>query len=443
MNGQREDKPPTVPETATQDGSLWLRWSWVERAVWTDPMLTALEVGVKGNVWFSLIDKVFSERNLNAAACHVVANKGAAGVDHVTVEEFERDQVRNVKHLSARLKEGTYQPQPVKRVYIPKPGSTEKRPLGIPTVQNRVVQAAALQVIEPIFEHEFAQHSYGFRPKRGCKDALRRVNELLKAGYVYLVDADLKSYFDTIPHQPLVRRVEERIADKRVLSLIESFLKAGIMDGLKEWTPEEGAPQGAVLSPLLSNIYLNPLDHQMAAQGFEMVRYADDFVILCRSAEEAQQALTLVQQWTTENGLTLHPTKTRIVDTRTDFFDFLGYRFKQGKRFPRPKSLKKLKDSLREKTKRTIGKSLPVVIASLTPTLRGWFTYFQHCYKTTFPEIDRWIRGRLRSILRKRSGRKGRGRGADHQRWPNAYFTKHGLFNLEDASAKARQSCRR
>jgi RNA-directed DNA polymerase len=443
MNSQREDKPPTVPETATQDGSVWLRWSWVERAAWTDRMLTALEVGVKGNVWFSLIDKVFSERNLNAAACKVVANKGAAGVDHVTVEEFSRDQVRNVKHLSDRLREGTYRPQPVKRVYIPKPGSPEKRPLGIPTVQNRVVQAAIRQVLEPIFEHEFAPHSYGFRPQRGCKDALRRVDELLKRGYVYVVDADLKSYFDTIPHQPLLRRVGERIADKRVLSLIESFLKAGIMDGLKEWTPEEGAPQGAVLSPLLSNVYLNPLDHQMASQGFEMVRYADDFVILCRSVAEAQQALLTVQQWTARNGLTLHPSKTRIVDTRTEAFDFLGYRFQQGKRFPRPKSLQKLKERLRAKTKRTNGQSLPVIIASLTPTLRGWFTYFQHCYKTSFPQIDSWTRGRLRSILRKRSGRRGRGRGIDHQRWPNTYFAKLGLFSLKDAHAQACQSCRR
>jgi RNA-directed DNA polymerase len=406
-------------------------------------MLTALEAGVKGNVWFSLVDKVFSERNLNAAACHVVANKGAAGMDHVTVEEFSRDQVRNVKHLSERLKEGTFQPQPVMRVYIPKPGSAEKRPLGIPTVQNRVVQAAVRQVIEPIFEREFAEHSYGFRPKRGCKDALRRVDELLKSGYVYVVDADLKSYFDTIPHEPLMKRVGERIADKRVLSLIESFLKAKIMDGLQEWTPEEGAPQGAVLSPLLSNIYLNPLDHQMAVQGFEMVRYADDFVILCRSAEEAQQALSLVQQWTAANGLTLHPTKTHIVDTRADLFDFLGYRFKKGKRFPRPKSLQKLQDKLRAKTKRTIGKSLPVIIASLTPTLRGWFTYFQHCYKTTFTSLDGWIRGRLRSILRKRSGRRGRERRTDHQRWPNAYFAKLGLYSLADAHVKACQSCRR
>ena len=438
-----EDEPPEVPKLATQDGTLRLRWSWVERAAWTERMLTALEQGVKGNVWFSLIDKVFSERNLNAAACHVVANKGAAGVDHITVEHFSRDQIQNVNRLSVQLKDGTYRPQSVQRVYIPKPGSAEKRPLGIPTVRDRVVQAATRQVLEPIFEREFAPHSYGFRPRRGCKDALRRVDELLKSGHVYVVDADLKSYFDTIPHEPLMLRVGERIADKRVLSLIESFLKAGIMDGLKEWMPEEGAPQGAVLSPLLSNIYLNPLDHHMAAQGFEMVRYADDFVILCRSAEAAQQALSQVEQWTADNGLTLHPTKTRIVDTRTEPFEFLGYRFEKGKRFPRKKSLRKLKDTLRAKTKRTNGRSLPAIIAGLNPILRGWFHYFKHCYKTEFPGVDGWVRGRLRSILRKRLGHRGRGRGRDHQRWPNAFFAKQGLFSLKHAHGEACQSSRR
>lgn len=438
-----EDKPPTVPETAMQDGSIWLRWSWVERAAWTERMLTALERGVKGNVWFSLIDKVFSERNLNAAACHVVANEGAAGVDRVTVEQFGRDQVQNVQRLSNQLKDGTYRPQAIKRVFIPKPGSSEKRPLGIPVVRDRVVQAATRQVLEPIFEREFAEHSYGFRPQRGCKDALRRVDQLLKSGFVHIVDADLKSYFDTIPHERLMSRVGERIADKRVLTLVESFLKAGILDGLKEWTPEAGAPQGAVLSPLLSNIYLNPLDHHLASRGFEMVRYADDFVILCRSAEEAEQALSLVRQWTDENGLTLHPTKTRIVDARTDPFEFLGFRFEKGKRFPRSKSLQKLKDSVRARTKRNNGHSLPVIIAGLAPTLRGWFQYFQHSHKTTFSSLDGWIRGRLRSILRKRRGLRGRARGNDHHRWPNEFFAKHGLFNLERAHAEACRSSRR
>jgi RNA-directed DNA polymerase len=411
-------------------------------------MLTALEQGVKGNVWFSLIDKVFWERNLSAAGRKVFANGGAPGVDHVTVEAFEKRLDENVAKLSEALRTGAYRPQAIRRTYIPKPGSTEQRPLACadltrPTVRDRVVQAAVRHVIEPIFEKEFAQHSYGFRPRRGCQDALRRVDQLWKDGDVFVVDADLKSYFDTIPHQPLMARVRERIADGRVLTLIESFLKAGILDGLKEWTPEAGAPQGAVLSPLLSNIYLNPLDHEMAQRGIEMVRYADDFVILCRTREEAEQALALVQQWTAVNGLMLHPTKTKIVDVRVEGFDFLGYHFYRDRHYVRKKSLKKLQDTIRAKTKRTNGTSLSVIIGSLNPTLRGWFGYFKHAYRTTFPTLDSWVRGRLRSLLRRRAGRRGRGRGLDHHRWPNKYFHQHGLYSLSHAHRLACQSCLR
>jgi RNA-directed DNA polymerase len=278
-------------------------------------------------------------------------------------------------------------------------------------VRDRVVQAAIVNVIEPIFEREFAEHSYGFRPRRGCKDALRRVDGLLKAGYVYVVDADLKSYFDTIPHDRLMTRVKERVADGSVLRLIEAFLKAGILDGLREWTPEEGAPQGAVLSPLLSNIYLNALDHVVAQRGIEMIRYADDFVILCRTAEEAAQALEHVRQWVADNGLTLHPTKTRIVDARTEGFDFLGYRFEKHRRFPRQKSLQKLKDAIRVKTKRKSGNSLAFIVNDLNQTLRGWFVYFQHSRPWIFGRLDSWIRQRLRAILRRRRKLRGCGRG--------------------------------
>jgi RNA-directed DNA polymerase len=410
-------------------------------------MLTALEEGVKGGKWFRLIDKVFAERNLVAGYSKVAANHGAPGVDHVTVEAFGDDLEANVARLTAALRGGTYQPQAIRRTYIPKPGSTERRPLGIPTVRDRVVQAAVRHVLEPIFEREFAAHSYGFRPRRGCKDALRRVDELLKQGFVYVVDADLKSYFDTIPHDRLMDRLRDHVADGRVLQLIESFLKAGIMDGLREWEPETGAPQGAVLSPLLSNIYLNPLDHQMAAQGYQMVRYADDFVMLCRSQAEAEQALAVVRQWCEVEGLTLHPVKTRIVDVRTEGFDFLGYRFqttRQGRlaRWPRKKSEQKFKATIRAKTKRKNGHSLQAILATVNETLRGWFGYFKHSCRTTFSALDQWIRMRLRSILRKRAGRSGRGRGRDHQRWPNAYFAEQGLYSLVTAHATASQSPR-
>src|SRR5712691_1673337 len=235
MTAPREERPSSVPATAQQDGEVRKRWLWAEPAVWTERMLSALDEGVQGDVWFRLIDKVWSERNLRASYNKVAANRGAPGVDHVTVEEFGRHLEANVAKLTAALRDGSYEPQAIRRVNIPKPGSHEQRPLGIPTVRDRVVQGAVRHVIEPIFEKEFATHSYGFRPGRGCKDALRRVDELLKSGYVYVVDAGLKSYFDTIPHERLMGRLRERIADRRILGLIAAFLKAGIMDGLKEW----------------------------------------------------------------------------------------------------------------------------------------------------------------------------------------------------------------
>jgi RNA-directed DNA polymerase len=447
MSEPQEHTPPPVPATAQQGGETPSRWVWSEPAVWTARMLTALDNGVKGGKWFRLIDKVFAERNLLTSYAQVAANKGGPGVDHVTVEAFGERRDANVTELARALREGTYRPQSIRRTYIPKPGSSEPRPLGIPTVRDRVVQGAVRHVLEPIFDREFAPHSYGFRPGRGCKDALRRVDELLKRGFSYVVDVDLKSYFDSIPHDRLLSRVRERIADGRVLGLIESFLKAAIMDGLSEWEPDAGAPQGAVLSPLLSNIYLNPLDHLMASRGYEMVRYADDFVILCRTRAEAEQALAEVRRWCDAEGLTVHPTKTGIVDVRTNGFDFLGYRFlttQRGRlmRLPRKKSLQKLKEAIRATTKRRNGHSLSRIVTDVNQTLRGWFGYFKHCCKSAFVPLDGWVRMRLRSILRRRAGRNGRGYGRDHQLRPNAFFDKHGLLSLVAAYDLARQPTR-
>ncbi len=437
-----EKKPAEVLKTK-QAGEVRARWAWAEPSVWTDRMLTALEQGVRGGVWFSLIDKVYFWSNLVSSYEKVAANGGAAGVDHVTVEDFTGNLSANLEKLTAQLRDGRYRPQAVRRVNIPKPGTKETRPLGIPTVRDRIVQGALRQVLEPIFEREFAKHSYGFRPDRGCKDALRRVDKLLKRGYRYVVDVDLKSYFDTIPHARLLCEVGKYVSDSRVLGLIEAFLKAEIMDGLKTWTPEGGAPQGAVISPLLSNLYLNDLDHLMAQQGFEMTRYADDLVIQCESREDAERALGIVQEWTAERGLTLHPTKTRIVDAVNDGFDFLGYHFVRNRRYPRTKSLAKLREAIRGKTRRANGHSLNMIIADVNRTTTGWFEYFKHSRRIVFPKIDGWIRMRLRSILRKRAHRCGRGRGADHQRWPNAYFAKRGLYSLQAAYAAACQSSRR
>jgi RNA-directed DNA polymerase len=404
-------------------------------------MLAALEKGVKGGKWFSLVDKVYALSNLRAGFKKVKSNGGAAGVDHQTTEMFERHLEENLEKLSQSLKEGSYRPQAIRREWIPKPGSKEKRPLGIPTVRDRVVQAALLNVLGPIFERDFAEQSYGFRPNRGCKDALRRVEYLLKRGYSWIVDADLKSYFDTIPHDSMVERVEEKVSDGAVIALVKGYLKQDVMEAMKRWRPEEGTPQGAIISPLLSNIYLDPLDHEMERRGIEMVRYADDFVILCRSQAEAEGAMEEVRQWTGRTGLQLHPTKTRIVDaTQRGGFDFLGYHFERNMKWPRTKSLRKFKDTIRAKTKRKNGHSLQAIINDVNRTCRGWFEYFKHSHGTTFVSVDGWIRMRLRSILRKRSGRRGRGRGCDHQRWTNAFFSEQGLFSLVATHATARQS---
>jgi RNA-directed DNA polymerase len=407
-------------------------------------MLTALEQGVIGGKWFSLMDKVYALPNLRRAFQRVKANRGAAGVDHVTVKDFEQHLEENLENLSRTLQDGNYRPQAVRREWISKLGSKEKRPLGIPTVRDRVAQAALRAVLEPIFERDFAAHSYGFRPKRGCKDALRRVDALLKAGYGWVVDADLKSYFDTIPHSELMQRVRGKVSDGRVLDLVAAYLQAKVMETAKGWTPEQGTPQGAVMSPLLSNIYLDPLDHFLAAKGYEMVRYADDFIILCRSKTEAREALEQVQAWTASAGLTLHPVKTRIVDaTQAGGFDFLGYHFERGYRWPRRKSLKKFRDTIRAKTRRTNGHSFQAIVADLNRTLVGWFVYFQHSHKTTFDALDRWMRHRLRSILRKRRGWRGGARGWDNVRWPPAFFAQRGLFSLVAAHGLASQSSRR
>ena len=443
MTKRTEDQSAKVPQ-AQQAEEILSRWRWVKPCAWTIRMLTALEQGVKGEKWFRLFDKVFAERNLWASFQQVAKKKGAAGVDHVTIEDFERRLPDAIWELSDALKSGTFVPQAIRRVQIPKPGTKETRPLGIPTVRDRTVQGAIVNVIEPIFERDFAEHSYGFRPGRGCKDALRRVDQLVKQGYVHCVDADLKGYFDSIPHDRLMARLEHKIADGPVLRLIESYLKADILDEASHWTPQEGAPQGAVLSPLLSNVYLDPLDHLLAEQGYEMVRYADDFVILCRTAEDARRALEIVRQWVADNGLTLHPTKTRIVDSRTEPFDFLGYTFRGQKHWPRRKSIQKLKDTVRQKTPRTSGRSLQCTILDVNRTLNGWFVYFQHSsYANVFRELDGWIRMRLRSILRKRMKLSGRGRGKDHNRWPNRFFAEHGLFSLATAHATAVQPSRR
>jgi RNA-directed DNA polymerase len=444
MNAPGETKPPSVPARDKQGGESSRRVAGAEPGVWTERMLMALARGVKGNQWFSLIDKVYGDGTLELAWAKVRSNAGGSGVDHITVERFAKDCPRGLLDLKEQLRTASYRPLPVKRVWIPKPGTKQERPLGIPVVRDRIVQTALRMVIEPIFEHRFAEHSYGFRPGRGCKDALRRVQTLLDGGHTWIVDADLKSYFDTIPKDRLMSRVAERIADSRVLALLRSYLDQEVMEELTRHEPtERGTPQGAVISPLLANIYLDPLDHLLAVVGVEMVRYADDFVLLCRSEDEAKAALARVRTWVEDNGLTLHPEKTRLVDaTQPGGFDFLGYHFERGYRWPRRKAMDRLKDKVRALTPRTSGVSMETSVARLNEVLRGWYGYFKHSHRTVFPQVDGYIRGRLRAILRKRAGKRGRARGRDLQRWRNRYFTELGLFSLTHAHASFVQSPR-
>ena len=404
-------------------------------------MLQALVNGVKGGKWFSLMDKVYSPTNLEAAWKRVKRKKGAAGVDGQSVEQFAAQAESSLKWIHDELREGRYKPLSVRRQWIPKPGTNKQRPLGIPAVRDRVVQGALRHAMEPIFEKKFVDHSYGFRPRRSCKDALRRVEDLLRQGYRHIVDADITSYFDMIDRSILMAEIKKEVADGRVLGLIEMFLEQSVMDGMKEWEPETGTPQGAVISPLLANIYLHPVDESMARAGFEMVRYADDIVILCKSEEDAREALKLLTVEMTKLKQTLHPEKTRIADIeKWEGFDFLGYHFQKNGKKPRKKSLTKLKDKVRELTPRNHGNSLEKIISRLNQTLRGWFQYFKHSKRTTFKPLDSWIRKRLRAILLRRQHRRGIGNGHANHRWPNAYFAKFRLFTMTTARMQAVQS---
>jgi RNA-directed DNA polymerase len=417
------------------------RWQWVERSVWTERMLKTLERGIEGGKWFALIDKVYRIANLQSAFNQVWRNGGSAGIDGQSIRQFEAKEEQQLQQLSQELQKRSYRPAAVKRVWIPKPGSTEKRPLGIPVVRDRVVQTALRNVIEPIFERDFAEHSYGFRPRRGAKEALRRVEELLNKAHHWVVDADIKGYFDSIPHSKLMAKVAAKISDGRILELTESYLKAGLMEQSKGWeATEQGTPQGGVVSPLLANIYLDELDWLIANAGMEMVRYADDFVVLCRTQEEAQRALELIRHWMQQAQLQLHPQKTKIVDaTQVGGFEFLGYHFERGKKWPRAKSVLKVREAIRKRTPRTNGQSLECTIAGINPILRGWYNYFRHGQIHTLKNLDGWVRGRLRSILRKRIKRKGKAKGGlDHRRWPNRFFDEAGLFNLSTARAMGR-----
>ena len=440
----------TVPQQVSPVDRLRLRlWCLAEPAVWNTRMLEKAAKNPQEK-WHSLIDKVYKLENLLAAFAAVKRNDGAPGIDQIDVERYEQNLLHNLLTLSSEIREGSYKPQPLRRVLIDKtPGGKEKRPLGIPCVRDRVAQKAVVNVIEPIFDAQFSPRSYGFRFRLGCKDALREVEGELLTGKMMVVDADLKSYFDTIPKDRLMARVEQRISDSRMLKLIRGFLDQGVMEDGKYWEPEAGTPQGGVISPLLANLYLDPLDKLMEDAGVSMIRYADDFVLMCRDCDEADKALATVRSWCEAEGLTLHPDKTKLVDMSVyqGRFDFLGYSFyrspKRFSRLIRDKSLDKITAKLRELTPRNSGSCMRVIVQKLNRTLRGFYNYFkQASLKACLKPIDGHLRMRLRRILHKREKRKGFCVQADNSRWENDYFDGLGLLSLELAKSRELQSLR-
>lgn len=448
-----EDKPATVGRTGAslafpkRGGETQDRWDWVERAIWTERMLKRLAESQEQTVWYSLWDKVCNPENLDQAILKVILKKGAAGVDGYTTEQLKAEWGRQRDQLRQELIEGTYRPKPARRAWIPKLGSAELRPLGIPVVRDRVVQTAMRAVLEPIFEREFAAQSHGFRPQHSAVDALHQVESLMRAGNTWVVDADLKQYFDTIPHQRLRELVRARVADGKVTKLLEQYLKAGVMESHKGWKPtDQGTPQGAVISPLLANLYLNPLDHRMVQKGYQMVRYADDFVVCARTEQEAREALAEIAAWVQEAGLRLHPTKTRIVNAaEKDGFEFLGYHFEQyrpggGKKWPRQKSQFKLRETLRQKLPRNRGGGVAEIVGDANKTLRGWYGYFKYSLPSAMQRVDEWTRERIRHILRRRHRRRGLVQGRERTEYPIAWFEKQGLFCLKTAQAQWLQS---
>lgn len=433
---QRRETPPQVPwETRLEDP----RWGWVEASIWTKAMLAALDNGVKGGKWYSLIDKVYKPQTLKQAWLAVKKNRGASGIDKMSINKYETHVERYLQELHEDLKNKTYKAKDIRRTYIPK-GDGKLRPLGIPVVQDRIAQAAVKMVLEPIFEREFTPTSYGFRPGIGAKDALREVDKLIEDGYIWIVDADIQSYFDTIPHDRLINKLERVISDQKIIDLLGKWLSQKIVDECKEWKPTEGSPQGAVISPLLANIYLHDLDVKMIQAGYRMIRYADDFVILTKSSEEANQALKLVQEWMNENRLKLHPEKTKVGNCLIpgQGFEFLGYRFEGGKKWIRQRSILKFRDAIRAKTSRVRSGSIQDICKDLNKTLKGWWNYFKHVNQWSLGTFDGFVRRRVRAILSVRHKRRKFGMDLNsHLTWPNAYFAQQGLFCMEQAQRLA------
>lgn len=371
----------------------------------------------------SLVDKIYQRKNLQVAWEKVKRNRGAGGIDGEDLAAFEAELEANLERLHRELKEGTYAAQPVQQHLIPKAGKPgQYRPLGIPTIYDRVCQQAILNRLEPIFEPVFDEANFGYRRGRSTKDALRKIWRELEEGNEWVVDADLKDFFGSVDQDKLLSLVNQRVSDGRVLGLIHQILKAGCVAEGKRLATEEGVPQGGVISPLMSNILLTPFDWEMRCRGYRVTRYADDWLVTCKSRREAEAALTAAERILAKLGVRLHAEKTRIVHVRKGF-EFLGYKIKRGQRplrlsaekirsgvrhgdlyaFPRNRSIQHFKDQIRQRTRRKAPVSTPELIQQINPVIRGWGLYFCKAHvRRLFHRLDHWIVRRLWSHRFKR-----------------------------------------
>ncbi len=381
---------------------------------------------MKKRKWYSLYDKVYALRNLERAWEKVRSNKGAGGIDRQSITDFERGKEKHLGELHRLLREKRYRPLPLRRRYIPK-GNGEKRPPGIPTIRDRVVQQALLNILEPVFEPTFHESSYGFRPFRDAHQAIEHVQQSLHAGKGWVLEVDIRKYFDTVNHELLLDAVNEEISDGSVLQLIRMFLEAGVMEERERRETDSGTPQGGVVSPLLANIYLNRFDWEMAKRGHDMVRYADDLVVLCPTRGEAERTLGDVRRMIGGKlRLQLHPEKTRIICHEEGCFDFVGFLIHRRYLWPRVRTLMRFKEKVRFATRRQQGRNVQEVISQLNPILRGFGNYYRRAnIKELSAELDGWIRMSLRCFMERK-------RAVRHQnrRISNAALASMGLVSL-------------
>jgi group II intron reverse transcriptase/maturase len=370
----------------------------------------------------SLVDKVYQRKNLEMAWEKVKANRGSGGVDGQSLEAFAAQLDQQLNRLQSELKDETYQPQPVRQVQIPKAGKPgEFRMLGVPTIYDRVCQQALLNRLEPIFEPVFDEANFGYRRGRSTKDAMRKVWKEIQSGQEWIVDADLRDFFGSVNHEKLLTLIAQQVADGRVLRLIRAMLKAGSYGKGRLFPSESGTPQGSVVSPLLSNILLTPFDREMRRKGYQLTRFADDWVVTCQSATEARAAINAALRILSELSVQLHPQKTRVVHVRRGF-EFLGYLVRRGRQlqlptskivtgaksgglyaYPREKSIQRFKDRVRQLTRRCVPLKTKDLIEQLNPVLRGWGHYYKRAHvRTLFNKLDHWIERRIWSHRYKR-----------------------------------------